>query len=52
MVTFDGQAGMEMDEADTLIIRKSLFPVNMINIPGQNYFDIVKAKLRWSGGRV
>jgi NAD+ kinase len=52
MVTFDGQAGMEMDEADTLIIRKSLFPVHMINIPGQNYFDIVKAKLRWSGGRV
>jgi len=52
MVTFDGQAGMEMDEADTLVIRKSPFPVHMITIPGQNYFDIVKAKLRWSGSRV
>ncbi len=52
MVTFDGQAGLEMEEADTVIIRKSPYPVHMINIPGQNYFDIVKAKLRWSGGRV
>jgi hypothetical protein len=26
-----------------------LHPVNMIMIPDQNYFDVLKAKLRWSG---
>lgn len=52
MLTFDGQAGIEINEEHTIIIRKGFYPVNMITLPGQNYFDVLKAKLRWSGGRV
>jgi NAD+ kinase len=52
MLTFDGQVGLEINEEDTIIIRKSLYPVKMITLPGQQYFDVLKAKLRWSGGRI
>lgn len=52
MLTFDGQAGLELTGGDTIEIAKSKHPVQMINIPGQNYYDVLKAKLRWSGGRV
>jgi len=52
MLTFDGQAGLEINEEHTIIIRKGLYPVKMITLPGQQYFDVLKAKLRWSGGRI
>ncbi len=52
VVTFDGQEGLEIMASDILVIEKSHYPVNLINLPGQNYFDILKAKLRWSGGRI
>jgi NAD+ kinase len=51
MLTFDGQAGFEINDSDTIIVTKRCRPVHMITIPGQQYFDILKAKLRWSGGR-
>ena len=52
VVTFDGQEGLEIYGTDMLIIEKSPYPVNLITLPGQNYFDILKSKLRWSGGRI
>ena len=52
MLTFDGQIGLEINEEHTIIIRKGFYPVNMITLPGQHYFDVLKAKLRWSGGRI
>jgi len=52
MLTFDGQVGMELQDGDTIEVVKSAHPVQMIPIPGQNYYDLLKAKLRWSGGRV
>jgi NAD+ kinase len=52
MLTFDGQAGLEIDEVDTIIVRKGKYPINMIIMPDQEYFDVLKAKRRWSGGRV
>ncbi|QTA85126.1 NAD(+)/NADH kinase [Desulfonema magnum] len=52
MLTFDGQLGFEIDDRDTIIVQKGQHPVNMINMPDQHYFDELKAKLRWSGGRV
>lgn len=47
--TFDGQVGLELDHRDTLIITKSPHPIRLISVPQQNYFDILKTKLRWSG---
>lgn len=52
MLTFDGQAGIEINESHTIIIRKSAYPIKMITMPDQDYFDVLKAKLRWSGSRV
>ncbi len=52
MLTFDGQVGLEISERDTIIIRKSLYFVNMITMPDQDYFNVLKTKLRWSGGRM
>ena len=52
LVTFDGQSGIEIHNNDTIRIQKSPYPVLMIKLPGQRYFDLVKSKLRWSGGRV
>jgi NAD+ kinase len=52
MMTFDGQEGLAINDQDAIFIVKDLFPVRMIALPGQNYFDVLKAKLRWSGGRV
>jgi NAD+ kinase len=52
MLTFDGQAGFEINEDHTIFIRKGSHPVKLITLPDQTYFDVLKAKLRWSGGRV
>ena len=52
MLTCDGQVGLKIDERDTIIIAKSPSPVQMITLPHQNYFDVLKAKLKWSGSRV
>lgn len=51
MLTFDGQVGLEINEKDAIIICKSPHPINMITLPGQHYFDVLKAKLKWGGGR-
>lgn len=50
-LTFDGQEGLDIDDRDTIIVHKGSHPLNMITLPGQHYFDVLKAKLRWSGGR-
>jgi len=52
MLTFDGQEGLKIDEQDAVVIQKSPRPIRMIAIPDQHYFDVLKEKLRWSGGRV
>ncbi len=52
MLTFDGQAGREITPDDTIDICKAVRPVQMITLPQQQYYDVLKAKLRWSGGRV
>jgi NAD+ kinase len=52
MLTFDGQKGLELNETDTIMTTRGRHPVQMITIPHQDYFDILKAKLRWSGERV
>ncbi len=52
MLTFDGQTGMEITEKDIILVRKGPHPVNMIVMPERHYFEVLKTKLRWSGGRI
>ncbi|MFZ0242417.1 MAG: NAD(+)/NADH kinase [Desulfobacterales bacterium] len=51
MLTFDGQQGLAIDDRDTIEICKSPHPIHMVAEPNQPYYDVLKAKLRWSGGR-
>lgn len=50
-LTCDGQQGFTINHQDTIVVQKSAYPVHMIDIPNQNYYDVLKSKLRWSGGR-
>ena len=49
--TFDGQKGFEIDDRDEIFIQKGPHPINLITLPDRQYFDILKNKLKWSGGR-
>ncbi len=51
VLTFDGQEGMDVDSRDRIIVEKSSNPVKMISLSDQNYFNVLKARLMWSGGR-
>lgn len=50
-LTCDGQQGFAINHQDTIVVQKSDYPIHMINIPNQHYYDVLKSKLRWSGGR-
>jgi NAD+ kinase len=52
MLTMDGQEGLEVSSRDVIRVRKHPHPLQMFTFPGQRYYDVLKAKLRWSGGRV
>lgn len=52
LLTFDGQIGLDIDDRDIIVIAKGQYPLHIITLPDQHYFDVLKAKLRWSGGRV
>ncbi len=52
-VTFDGQVGRDFSDQDIITIRKGTHPIHVIRLPDHNdYFDLLKTKLRWSGSRV
>ncbi len=50
-LTCDGQQGFAISHKDSVVVQKSAYPVHMIDIPNQHYYDVLKSKLRWSGGR-
>ena len=52
MLTMDGQAGCNITGGDAVRICKAEHSVRMIALPDHNYYDILKEKLHWSGGRV
>ncbi len=51
-LTLDGQLGLAIDQRDTIVITRSAHPVRMISVPDRSYFDVLKTKLRWSGGQI
>ncbi|MFO7748955.1 MAG: NAD(+)/NADH kinase [Desulfobacteraceae bacterium] len=51
VLTFDGQEGMDIDSRDRIIVKKSANSVKMITFSDQNYFNVLKARLMWSGGK-
>ncbi len=51
VMTFDGQKGLELNDQDEIHIKKGPHPVHLITLPERQYFDILKNRLKWSGGR-
>lgn len=52
VLTLDGQTGLNITDHDVITVRRSAHPLHLILLPDRHYFDVLKAKLRWSGGRV
>lgn len=51
VLTLDGQEGVEMDPKDKIYIKRSRYDLKMISFEDQSYFNVLKARLKWSGGR-
>jgi NAD+ kinase len=51
ILTFDGQKGLEINDKDEIFIQKDAHPIHLNTLPERQYFDILKNKLKWSGGR-
>jgi NAD+ kinase len=50
-LSVDGQKEAEVFHNDCVIIKKSS-PVHLATLPDQSYFDVLKARLKWSGERI
>jgi len=46
-LTFDGQVGFDLKENDRVIISTSEKKLKLIKSPEQDYFDILRTKLKW-----
>lgn len=46
-LTLDGQEGLPIGDADRVYIRKSEQRVLLVQSPDKNYFDVLRAKLKW-----
>ena len=46
-ITMDGQEGMDLEEGDRVLMRRSPYPVDIIASPLRSRFQILQAKLRW-----
>lgn len=47
ILTLDGQEGFSITEHDRVCIRKSDQRVLLVQSPDKNYFDVLRAKLKW-----
>jgi len=46
-LTFDGQVGFDLMDNDRVIVSKSKKKLKLIKSPDQDYFDILRTKLKW-----
>jgi len=51
ILTLDGQVGLEINDRDRIVVQKDPHPINMITISGHHYYDVLKTRLSWGGGR-
>jgi NAD+ kinase len=47
ILTFDGQVGFNLMDNDTIFVSKSDKKLRLIKSPNQDYFDILRTKLKW-----
>jgi len=46
-LTIDGQTGLDLQGKDRILVSKSASVVQLIECPGQSFFDILRRKLKW-----
>jgi NAD+ kinase len=46
--TFDGQVSVPMLQEDTIQVHKSRSRLKLVSLPGHNYFQVLRHKLRWA----
>ncbi len=46
-LTCDGQIGQRLVPNDRVLVKKAPVPLNLIRTPFNNYFDILRSKLKW-----
>jgi len=46
-VTFDGQAGFELQAGDEVTIRRADTPLRLIRPSTRSYFEVLRTKLKW-----
>ncbi|MBF0200505.1 MAG: NAD(+)/NADH kinase [Desulfamplus sp.] len=51
MLTLDGQEGFSIGNRDRILVTRGEHPLKMINFKKDSYFNVLKARLLWSGGR-
>ncbi len=47
-LTMDGQVGFSLRGEDIIRIEKAACTIKLISVPGKNYFDILRTKLKWT----
>ncbi len=51
LVTIDGEARGELTAGDRVTIRRSPHPLRLLRLPGDNFFSVLRRKLRWGDVR-
>jgi NAD+ kinase len=46
-VTFDGQAGFQLQTDDEVIVRRADQPLRLIRPTTRSYFEVLRTKLKW-----
>src|SRR5206468_8649280 len=49
LVTIDGQGGAMFGSGETLLVRRSAFPVSIVRFPEHSFFSTMREKLHWGG---
>jgi NAD+ kinase len=48
-VTFDGQAGFQLEPGDEVTARRADEPLRLIRSTTRGYFEVLRTKLKWGG---
>ncbi len=47
-VTFDGQAGLQLENGDIVHVQRARRPMRLMRGPARSYYDVLRKKLRWA----
>jgi len=51
-LTIDGQIKFDLMHSDKLVIKKAPYALKLISLPENDFFTILRKKLKWSGHSV